>query len=167
MEGMLRSRRLADRLAVAAAIALVGAVAADALRHRHRAAPPTAAAPAAKPLLAAPVPARIRLVPSSTAFLPRCAPARTSLALAAGPRLVLRYEGPPCHLPPLRLRAVVRSGGGGVLYRGRAVAADALAGNYAADSHADAPLLGAAARCGARVAIAGGGLDVRGRIRCR
>jgi hypothetical protein len=163
MEGM-SGRRIADRLVVGAAIVLAAAIGADELRHHHR---NTVAAPAAPRIAAAPVPLEIRLVPSSTAFLARCAADRTSLALAPGPFLVLRYDGPPCHLPPLHLRAVVRSADGTVRYDGPALAGEPLAGNYARDSRAAARLSATAAVCGARASIAGSGLATSGRVRCR
>jgi hypothetical protein len=166
MEDMTR-RRLADRLVLGAAIALAAAIGADALHHRRHAATvfPPAVRKSAGPV-AAPVPARIRLVPSSTAFLRRCAPRRTSLSLTAGPRLLLRYDGPPCHLPPLHLRARVRTSAGALSYDGPALAGEPLAGNYARDSRIEAALLPRAAVCGGRVAITGGGLAAAGRIRC-
>jgi hypothetical protein len=168
MEGM-PGRKIADRLVVAAAIVLAVAVGADALRKGHHHSAPRATPQLRQPAgpVAAPVPATIRLVPSSTAFLQRCAPADTSLALAAGPRLVLLYDGPPCHLPPLRLHAVVRSTGGAVLYDGPAGVVQPLAGNYARESRTDARLVLPPAACGARVSISGGGLRATGRVRCR
>jgi hypothetical protein len=175
----MRNRRIADRLVVGAAIVLVVAVGADAVRH-HRSG---RGAPATAPLVrtttaaqlqsemgglpAARVPLQVRLVPSSTAFLRRCGASRASLALLAGPRLVLRYSGPPCHLPPLGLRAVLRWHDGKLLYDGAATAPDALAGNYADGSRGEAPLLGAASICGARATISGGGLATAGTVRCR
>jgi hypothetical protein len=165
---VVRRTRLADRLVVGAAIGLAGAIAADALHHRRDAAAPRAPVVrrAAEPV-AAPVPASIRLVPSSTAFLRRCAALRTTLSLAPGPRLVLRYDGPPCHLPPLHLHARERSSGGALSYEGPALTGEPLAGNYARDSVVEAPLSAPAAVCGASATISGGGLRATGRVRCR
>ncbi len=98
-----------DRLLVAALAVLVVAGAADALRHRHHARTPALPAVTTEAALPrAPVPARVRLVPSTTAFLPRCANSSIRLTVGPGPVVTLRYAGRPCHVPPLHLRAVVR-----------------------------------------------------------
>jgi len=160
-------RRIADRLVLGAAIVLVTAIGADTLRHRHHAVtPPAPAVRQAAGPVAAPVPVRIRLVPSSTAFLRRCDAAHTSLSLAPGPLLVLRYDGPPCHLPPLRLHAVVRAADGATLYDGPAPLEETLAGNYGRGSRAEARLVVPPEACGGRASIAGGGLVAAGRVRC-
>ncbi len=170
MEGMER-RRIADRLVAGAAFVVVAAVAVDAVRGHRSAAPPPSPPPptttTAAQVRVAPVPVRIRLVPSSTAFMRACVPARARLALAPGPRLVLRYEGPPCHLAPLALRAVVRWHDAKRLYDGPATARDALAGNYADGLTADARLVGPASVCGGHAVISGAGLVADGTIVCR
>ena len=89
-----------------------------------------------------------------------------SLSLSPGPRLVLRYDGPPCHLPPLRLHAVIRSTGGAALYDGPAPVQEPLAGNYAHGSRAEARLVLPPEACGGRATITGGGLAAAGRVRC-
>lgn len=151
-----------DRLLVLAAAALLIAISLDALKHRpQRAAPPpaTTAEPAPPP---APVPAQVRLVPSTTAFLPRCPAADLHLALGPGPSLTLHFAGTRCHVPPLHLRAVVRDATGAVAYRGPALAHEDLSGNYAGEGVAHARLL---APCG-DVTVSGSGLSASGTIRC-
>ncbi len=91
----------------------------------------------------APVPERVRLVPSTTAFLPRCANSSIRLSVGPGPVVTLRYAGRPCHVPPLHLRAVVRASDGHVVYVGPALAYEDLSGNYAGEGTAHGPLLGA------------------------
>ena len=151
-----------DRLLVLAAAALLIAIAADALKHHSRsAAPPvTTAQEAATP--PAPVPERVRLVPSSTAFLPSCPAADLHLVVGPGPTLTLRFAGTRCHLPPLHLRAVVRSAAGAVAYRGPAMAHEYLSGNYAGEGVAHGRLLGP---CG-DVTVSGSGLSASGTTRC-
>ena len=157
-----------DRVLVAALAVLVVAVTADALRHRHGARKttpePTATTEAALP--PAPVPERVRLVPSTTAFLPRCADASIRLAVGPGPAVTLRYAGRPCHLPPLRLRAVVRAADGHVVYAGPALAYEDLSGNYAGEGAARGRLLGGCRAGAATAAVRGSGLAASGTIRC-
>jgi hypothetical protein len=147
-----------DRLLVLAAAALLIAISLDALKHRtHAAAPRPAAA-----LAPAPVPEQVRLVPSTTAFLPRCPASDLHLALGPGPSLTLHFAGSRCHVPPLHLRAVVRDAAGAVAYRGPAMAGEYLSGNYAGEGVARARLL---APCG-EIAISGSGLSASASIHC-
>jgi hypothetical protein len=115
----------------------------------------------------APVPEHVRLVPSTTAFLPRCARRSITLSLLPGPQLALRYYGPPCHLPPLRLRALVRDARGRVVYRGPALAHEELSGNFAASSEARAPLVIGCRSGRLFVTVSGSGLHASGSARCR
>jgi len=145
-----------DLLLVAALVVVVGAVAGDALRHRHHASP---APPAAAPPARAPVPEQVRLVPSTTAFLPRCAASVIRLTVGPGALLTLRYAGRPCHVPPLHLRSVIRTPDGAVAYRGPALAYEALSGNYAGEGTAHGRLLG----CPGAAIVTGSGLSASGR----
>ena len=155
------SKRL-DLLLVLAAAALLIAISLDALRrHPQPAAPPPATTAEPAPPFA-PVPAQVRLVPSTTVFLPRCPAADLHLALGPGPTLTLHFVGSRCHVPPLHLRAVVRAATGAVAYRGPALAHEDLSGNYAGEGVAHARLL---APCG-DVTISGSGLSASGAIRC-
>ncbi|HVP74682.1 MAG TPA: hypothetical protein VMS63_01575 [Gaiellaceae bacterium] len=150
-----------DRLLVLAAAALLIAISWDALAHRRPAARPVAT-PAARPPPEAPVPERIRLVPSSTAFLPTCPARDLHLSVGPGRALTLRFAGTRCHVPPLHLRAVVRDATGAVAYRGPAMAHEDLSGNYAGEGIAHARLL---APCG-DVTVSGSGLSAGGTTRC-
>jgi len=145
-----------DLLLVAALVVVVAAVAGDALRHRHRATP--SAAPVV-PSARAPVPEQVRLVPSTTAFLPRCAVSAIRLSVGPGALLTLRYAGRPCHVPPLGLQVVVRAPDGAVSYRGPALAYEALSGNYAGEGSAHGRLLG----CPGAAIVTGSGLSASGR----
>jgi hypothetical protein len=158
-----------DRLLVAALVVVVVAGAADALRHRHHARTP---APPATPtteaaLPRAPVPARVRLVPSTTAFLPRCANSSIRLTVGPGAVVTLRYAGRPCHVPPLHLRAIVRTADGHAVYAGPALAYEDLSGNYAGEGESHGRLLGACRAGAATAAVSGSGLSASGAIRCR
>jgi hypothetical protein len=157
-----------DRLLVAGLALLVIAAGADALRHRigssHAAGPaPTRAAGS---LPRAPVPERIRLVPSTTAFLPRCENAAIRLTVGPGPEVTLRYAGRPCHVPPLHLRLVVRTRDGQVAYAGPALAYEDLSGNYAGEGVAHGRLLGACEPGAATARVSGSGLSATGSVRC-
>ena len=157
-----------DRLLVAALVVLVAIVAGDALRHRlasHRAAAPPATA-AADALPRAPVPERVRLVPSTTAFLPRCANAAIRLTVGPGPYVTLRYAGRPCHVPPLHLHEVVRTGDGRVVYAGPALSYEDLSGNYAGEGTTRGRLLDACDPGAATATVSGSGLSATGSIRC-
>ena len=157
-----------DRLLVAALAVLVVAGAADALRHRHHGrASAGAAVTTAAALPRAPVPVRVRLVPSTTAFLPRCANSSIRLTVGPGPVVTLRYAGRPCHVPPLHLRAVLRTAGGHVAYAGPALAYEDLSGNYAGEGESHGRLLGACRSGAATAAVSGSGLSASGAIRCR
>jgi hypothetical protein len=165
-----RMRNRLDRVLVAALAVLVVAGAADALRHRHGSAksgspPPAATTEAALP--PAPVPERVRLVPSTTAFLPRCANSSIRLTVGPGPDVTLRYTGRPCHVPPLHLRAVLRATDGQVAYAGPAFAYEDLSGNYARDGVGHGRLLGACRDGAATAVVRGSGLSASGSIRCR
>jgi len=159
-----------DRLLVAALVVLVAAVAGDALRHRlssHRAVAPRTTTAAGGALTRAPVPERVRLVPSTTAFLPRCANAAIRLTVGPGPFVTLRYAGRPCHVPPLHLHEVVRTRDGSVAYAGPALAYEDLSGNYAGEGTARGRLLGACEPGAATAAtVSGAGLSATGSVRC-
>ncbi len=148
-----------DLVLVAALVVLVAAVAGDALRHRHRDGSP--AQKRAAPLPPAPVPEQVRLVPSTTAYLPRCAASAIRLRVGPGPVLTLRYAGPRCHVPPLHLQAVVRNADGSVAYRGPALAYESLSGNYAGEGTAHGRLLGCDRA--ATATVAGSELSATGR----
>ncbi len=151
-----------DRLLVLAAAALLIAISLDALKHRPQsAAPPATQAREAAPP-PAPVPERVRLVPSTTAFLPRCPAADLHLAVGPGPTLTLHFAGTRCHVPPLHLHTVVRDGTGAVAYRGPAMSHEYLSGNYAGEGVAHARLLGP---CG-DVTVSGSRLSASGTTRC-
>ena len=157
-----------DRLLVAALAVLVVAGAADALRHRHHArmpAPPAVTTEAALPR--APVPARVRLVPSTTAFLPRCANSSIQLDRRPGAGRHAPLRGRPCHVPPLHLRAVLRTADGRVAYAGPALAYEDLSGNYAGEGVSHGRLLGACRAGAATATVSGSGLSASGAIRCR
>jgi len=159
-----------DRVLVAALAVLVVAVAADALSHRHgspKSASPPPAATTAAALPPAPVPERVRLVPSTTAFLPRCADSAIRLAVGPGPVVTLRYSGRPCHVPPLHLRAVVRAQDGHVTYAGPAFAYEDLSGNYAGEGVAHGRLLAGCGAGAATAVVSGSGLSASGSVRCR
>jgi hypothetical protein len=148
-----------DRLLIAAALVLAAAIAWDSLGHRATHAtvqpPPAAAA----------VPELVRLVPSSTAFLPNC-PTR-DLHLSLGPENVvtLRFAGRRCHVPPLKLQATLRSGAK-VVYRGPALASEALSGNYAGSGESSGELLGCPGGANVVARVSGSGLSASARIRC-
>jgi len=173
-----------DRLLIAAALVLAAVIAADALRgHRSSSAPAPAATTAAATLETqtwpahsemslppAPVPERVRLVPSTTAFLRNCPARSLALGVGPGPILSLSYAGGPCHVPPLRLHAVVRNAAGRIVYRGPALAHEDLSGNYAGKAEVFATLAPRAlAGCRStplRATISGSGLRASGPIRC-
>jgi len=157
-----------DRLLVAGLALLVIAAGADALRHRIGSSHAADPAPrrAAASLARAPVPERVRLVPSTTAFLPRCENAAIQLTVGPGPEITLRYAGGPCHVPPLRLRAVVRRRGGEVAYAGPAMSYEDLSGNYAGEGVAHGRLLGACDPGAATATVSGSGLSAAGSVRC-
>jgi hypothetical protein len=155
-----------DRLLVAALAVLVVAGAADALRHRHPARTPAPVTTEAT-LPRAPVPERVRLVPSTTAFLPRCANSSIRLNVGPGPVVALRYAGRPCHVPPLHLHEIVRTADGRVVYAGPALTYEDLSGNYAGEGESHGRLLGACRASAATAAISGSGLSAGGAIRCR
>jgi hypothetical protein len=115
----------------------------------------------------APVPERVRLVPSSTAFLPRCANASIRLTVGPDAQVRLRYVGRPCHVPPLHLHAVVRAADGHVTYAGPALAYEDLSGNYAGEGAAHGPLLGACRAGAATAVVSGSGLAASGSVSCR
>ena len=100
--------------------------------------------------------------PSSTAFLANCRAEELHLVVGPGKTLTLRFAGGRCHVPPLHLREVVRDAKGAVVYRGPALAIEALSGNYAISGSAKADLLGP---CGSTV-VSGSGLRASGQTRC-
>jgi hypothetical protein len=157
-----------DRLLVAGLALLVVAAGADALRHRFGSSRPAGPAPAraADSLPRAPVPERVRLVPSTTAFLPRCDNAAIRLMVGPGPEITLHYAGRPCHVPPLHLRSVVRTRAGEVAYAGPAMAYEDLSGNYAGEGAAHGRLLGACDPGAATATVSGSGLSATGSVRC-
>jgi len=156
-----------DRVLVVAAAVLLVAVSWDAVTHRPSSSPtaaPTTTRGAAPPQ--APVPGLVRLVPSSTAFLPRCPRRDLHLSVGPGPVLTLRFSGSRCHVPPLHLRAVLRRPDGTVVYRGPALAHEDLSGNYAGAGTARARLLGGCPTTRLLATISGSGLAASGKIRC-
>jgi hypothetical protein len=164
MEAMKRL----DRLLIAAVLVLAAAAAADALRGRGSHGRPTAAEPRSEMSRGeAPVPERIRLVPSDTAYLPACAAPALRLSVGPGPQLALRYAGPPCHVAPLHLRAIVRGAGGRVVYRGPAMAREELSGNFAGRGETHGRLLVGCRSAQLMATVRGSGLRARGSIRCR
>jgi hypothetical protein len=155
-----------DRVLVVAAAVLLVAIAWDALRRGAAPPPRTTATTAPRSLPPAAVPERVRLVPSDTAFLPRCPAGDLHLAVGPGPVVSLRFAGPRCHLPPLRLRAVARTAAGRVVYEGPALAHEDLSGNYAVAGTAQGSLLGGCGPQPLRVTVAGYGLRATGTVRC-
>jgi hypothetical protein len=115
----------------------------------------------------APVPEAVRLVPSSTTFLPRCPRESLSLGVGPGPQLVLRFAGPRCHLPPLRLQATIRDSDEHIIYRGPALAAEELSGNFAGSGVRRARLVIGCRTERLVATVTGSGLDASGPIRCR
>jgi len=161
-----------DRLLVVAAAVLLVAISWDALVRRpggaHETTPAATirAAPEDAPPPEAPVPKLVRLVPSSTAFLPRCPLGDLHLTVGPTPSLTLRFAGGRCHVPPLRLQAVLRRPDGTVAYQGRALAHEDLSGNYAGSGIARAPLLRGCAEERLVATVRGSGLEASGTIRC-
>ena len=155
-----------DQLLVLAAAGLVAVIAWTGLHGASRGAAPAATTVAAADRPPAPVPEDVRLVPSSTAFLPHCPAADLHLAVGPGPVLRLRFAGSRCHVPPLRLRAVERDAAGAVVYRGPALEYESLSGNYAVSGAASGRLLGPCDRGPLAVTVAGSGLRTRGTVRC-
>ena len=175
-------RRL-DRVLIAAALVLVAAIAVDAL-HKHgggsgskSATPapapvttasttsPSSAAPASTPG-EAPVPRLVRLIPSSTAFLPQCPTRSLTLSIVRGPALQLRFVGSRCHVPPLHLHAAVRDANGRLVYTGPALAHEDLSGNFAGEAVVRAPLLVGCRSIPLYATVSGSGLSADGPVRC-
>jgi hypothetical protein len=115
----------------------------------------------------APVPEDVRLVPSSTTFLPRCPRESLSLRVGPGPELVLRFAGSRCHVPPLHLQATVRDSSKRVIYRGPALAAEELSGNFAGSGLRRARLVIGCRTERLVATVSGSGLAASGPIRCR
>jgi hypothetical protein len=162
-----------DRLLVLAAAALIVAISWDAIGRRPASHPAATPAPAptrtthARTALPdAPVPELVRLVPSSTAFLPRCPASDLHLAVGPGPQLTLRFSGSRCHVPPLHLQAEVRRTDGALVYYGPALAHEDLSGNYAGSGVARGRLLGGCPTGPLLVRVSGSGLAASGTIRC-
>jgi hypothetical protein len=183
---------LGNRVAVAAVVLLVVVVAADALRgHVGGGSGPAAASTpvaisktpplriAARPSASGDWVVAQRIAPAAialrgspeTMFLASCAPRDLHLRIRAWRALALTYDGPPCHVPPLELRAVVRDRSGAVLYRGAALAGDPLSQSFAGSGRALAPLRPALIACRHRepvvLQVAGSGLAATGLVRCR
>ena len=178
--GRRPKRRVADVVLFALVAALGLAILGDALRSRldrpgqpppavRQAPPPRATAP---PLASAPVRVSLHSSPETT-FLPDCRRGRSRLSVdRRGRRLVFRYAGEPCHLPPLRFVATVRDAGGALLYRGPALGRGGLrSANLAGPSSVSAPLLPGVLHCDVQapvdVVVRGRGLEASGRMRCR
>jgi hypothetical protein len=180
-------RRL-DRLIVAAALVLVAVVAVDALRGHGGSSrssqssfpQPTSTTVAttknstqvqvveqSSSLGEAPVPSLVRLIPSSTAFLPNCPTRTLALRVVPGPALQLHFMGSRCHVPPLHLHAVVRDSRGRVVYAGLALAHEGLSGNYAGEGVTRAPLVVGCRSTPLFATVTGSGLTADGPIRCR
>ena len=157
-----------DRVLVVAAAVLLVAISWDAFVRgpggTRAPAATTAAADAPPP--EAPVPELVRLVPSSTAFLPRCPVGDLHLTVGPAPEVTLRFAGGRCHVPPLRLQAVLRRPDGTIAYQGRALAHEDLSGNYAGSGLARAPLLDGCAAERLVATVRGSGLEASGTIRC-
>ncbi|HET8893367.1 MAG TPA: hypothetical protein VFM96_04660 [Gaiellaceae bacterium] len=145
-----------DTFLVLAAAALLIAVFFDAARRWSPRGGSVSEVPAAT------VPQLVRLVPSSTAFLVNCPAQDLHLSVGRGRTLTLRFAGGRCHVPPLHLREVVRDAKGAAVYRGPALATEALSGNYAISGSAQAELLGP---CGS-VAVSGSGLRASAAVPC-
>ena len=150
-------RNRLDKFLVIAAAALLIAAAFDALQRQG-----SDPGRGQTPVSAATVPQLVRLVPSSTAFLANCPAQDIHLSVGAGRTLTLVFAGGRCHVPPLHLREVVRDAKGAVVYRGPALANEALSGNYAISGSAEAELLGP---CGS-VLVSGSGLRASGTVPC-
>jgi hypothetical protein len=158
-----------DRLLVVAAAVLIAAISWDALTGRPSSspAPPVTTRGAAATPPEAPVPELVRLVPSSTAFLPRCPAGDLRLAIGLARELTLRFAGSRCHVPPLHLQLVLRRSDGMVVYRGPALAHEELSGNYAGSGLARARLLGGCPPGRLVATVSGSGLHASGTVRCR
>jgi hypothetical protein len=161
-----------DRLLVLAAAALIVAISWDALVRGpapHPAAAPTPATTTiarAPALPEAPVPELVRLVPSSTAFLPRCPARDLQLTVGPRPRLTLRFTGTRCHVPPLHLQVELRRLDGTLVYFGPALAHEDLSGNYAGSGVAHGRLLGGCPAGPLLARVRGSGLVASGTVRC-
>jgi hypothetical protein len=156
-----------DLLLVVAAASLLVAISWDALTRRPQARPAVTAARPARPApQEAPVPELVRLLPSSTAFLPQCPARDLRLSVGPAPVLTLRFAGSRCHVPPLHLRAVLRRDDGTIVYRGPALAHEELSGNYAGSGVSRARLLGGCPAGGLLATVTGSGLGASGAVRC-
>ena len=165
-------RRLLDVLLLSAVGALAIAVAVDSVTAHRRARPAEAQPARPAPAAAAPPLVALRGSPE-TAFLPDCRRGAVGLSIELpGQQLVLRRSGGRCHLPALRFEATVHDGLGHLLYRGPAVAREAIPGaNLAGPTQLSARLLPGVLRCDVqaplRIVVRGGGLSAAGAIRCR
>jgi hypothetical protein len=70
-------------------------------------------------------------------------------------------------VPPLHLRAIVRTPDGHTVYAGPALAYEDLSGNYAGEGESHGRLLGACRAGAATAVVSGSGLSASGAIRCR
>jgi hypothetical protein len=179
------SRRVLDRLLIAAALGIVALVAASALaphfRHTDREAAAERAAATTFTTAPKPDPTSISIVVGhsdialhaspETTFLRLCRFDRLDIGVRPGPRLVLRYDGPPCHLPELDLMAAVRDVRGDYVHRVEALPPQAFPPNLAGRQTLSTPLLPGLLRCwsgrplGLRVNLRG--TAISGTIRCR
>jgi hypothetical protein len=106
-----------------------------------------------------------------TTFLPLCRFERLNIGVRPGPKLVVRYDGPPCHLPELDLHAAVRDVRGDYVQRVDALPPDPFPPNLAGRETLSTRLLPGLMRCwsgrplGLRVNLRG--TAISGTIRCR
>jgi hypothetical protein len=176
-------RRLLDRLLIAAALGIVALVVASALApHFRHTAREAAAEPASVGTTALkPDPTSISIVVGhsdialhaspETTFLRLCRFERLDFGVRPGPKLVLRYDGPPCHLPELDLTAAVRDVHGDFVHRVQALPPQPFPPNLGGRQTLSTPLLPGLLRCwpgrplGLRVNLRG--TAISGTIRCR
>jgi hypothetical protein len=177
------SRRVLDRLLIAAALGIVALIAASALaphfRHTTREAVGEPSLRLGRPLK--PDPTSISIVVGQsdialhaspeTTFLRMCRFDRLDLAVRRGPRLQLHYDGPPCHLPELDIDAAVADVRGEYTHRVEALPPHPFPPNLAGDQTLSTHLLPGLLRCwsgpplGLRVNLRG--TAITGTIRCR
>jgi len=152
-----------DGVLVAGVLLLVGAAAADALRHHH------APAPVAAPLRGLPADHRSAVslhTSPDVAFLPECVSNRIRLSLTSTV-VNVRYVGPPCRLAGA-LRTTLRAADGELLYRG---AAARISENVAGRTVLRRALLPDLPRCTSRapyaVVVVAFGHAAHGSLACR
>jgi hypothetical protein len=180
------SRRWVDRLLIAAALGIVALVAASALASHFRST--TRVEAIATTPHPPPLGAEARSDPTSisivvgqsdialhaspeTTFLRLCRFDRLDIGVRPGPRLVLGYDGPPCHLPELDIQAAVRDVHGRYVRVVDALPPHPFPPNLAGHQTLSTPLLPGLLRCwsgrplGLRVNLRG--TAISGTIRCR